>query len=644
MHNVSPLHYSCSTPDDLGSQPGKGFQSQFYFIVKSEGATQDNNNLPKKRPTPSSPNGIAETAVPPKPTSPILTLIKSEPVDNDDDSESLHHHNKKRKGSGVEVSPIGSPISKSVTTTATPPPSNPSSSKPNSPQKPGSEKSSSDQDEPGQSLLPLSPPRSNGSSSSSSRKSSNAKRLNSPSPPSPYQARNSPNRAPMGNFGGVESASATAAAALLLAKPKTSHIVNNNHHVSTWEHLQQKNVRRSPPTSVQGSSPSSPYGPSFHGGQLHARLTAPRESGPTHHVKEEPPLTVVTSTSLSFHQSMYRINGVRPEVISGGAVTPTTGSMVGPHTHNSNHHQMPNGTSSFSPYRHHNSPVPSSPLNHRPGSNNSNNGSITINSQSQQYLLHLPTGLHPRKSPLSRSPNSSPSNSLSSSGSIVNGHSQHSPPNCEPLVAGGPLLPNGASSASSLSSSSSSCSTSSSSLVSSSQQQNQNNHNVNVNRTPTVIMGEAGGVRTMLWSQPGQNMPNSADLANSTGNNSPLRKGIANSGPGNNNNNNGSNNNHGQSNTPGLGIKGPLSMERLWASEALNLSTGASNTINGHQHHNNSNASNNGMSLSNNQNNNNGPVVSANNLDDDDYEQPMICMICEDRATGLHYGIITCEG
>ena len=27
-----------------------------------------------------------------------------------------------------------------------------------------------------------------------------------------------------------------------------------------------------------------------------------------------------------------------------------------------------------------------------------------------------------------------------------------------------------------------------------------------------------------------------------------------------------------------------------------------------------------------------------------DGQQPMICMICEDRATGLHYGIITCEG
>ena len=29
-------------------------------------------------------------------------------------------------------------------------------------------------------------------------------------------------------------------------------------------------------------------------------------------------------------------------------------------------------------------------------------------------------------------------------------------------------------------------------------------------------------------------------------------------------------------------------------------------------------------------------------MDEDD--QPMICMICDDKATGLHYGIITCEG
>ncbi|XP_045605082.2 hormone receptor 4 isoform X2 [Procambarus clarkii] len=31
-------------------------------------------------------------------------------------------------------------------------------------------------------------------------------------------------------------------------------------------------------------------------------------------------------------------------------------------------------------------------------------------------------------------------------------------------------------------------------------------------------------------------------------------------------------------------------------------------------------------------------------VEDDEEDQPMICMICEDRATGLHYGIITCEG
>lgn len=28
----------------------------------------------------------------------------------------------------------------------------------------------------------------------------------------------------------------------------------------------------------------------------------------------------------------------------------------------------------------------------------------------------------------------------------------------------------------------------------------------------------------------------------------------------------------------------------------------------------------------------------------EDEEQPLVCMICEDKATGLHYGIITCEG
>ena len=39
--------------------------------------------------------------------------------------------------------------------------------------------------------------------------------------------------------------------------------------------------------------------------------------------------------------------------------------------------------------------------------------------------------------------------------------------------------------------------------------------------------------------------------------------------------------------------------------------------------------------------NGNGDV---NRMEEDDEDTPMICMICEDKATGLHYGIITCEG
>lgn len=34
----------------------------------------------------------------------------------------------------------------------------------------------------------------------------------------------------------------------------------------------------------------------------------------------------------------------------------------------------------------------------------------------------------------------------------------------------------------------------------------------------------------------------------------------------------------------------------------------------------------------------------TNSLPHDEDDQPMMCMICEDKATGLHYGIITCEG
>ncbi|XP_066985760.1 hormone receptor 4 isoform X4 [Macrobrachium rosenbergii] len=84
----------------------------------------------------------------------------------------------------------------------------------------------------------------------------------------------------------------------------------------------------------------------------------------------------------------------------------------------------------------------------------------------------------------------------------------------------------------------------------------------------------------------------------------------------------------------------PLNMERLWAGDrsqlpqtqpdsqaALNLTTvgmwGAR-----------ANGMDTGVSV---------PAQPTQTEDDED-DQPMICMICEDRATGLHYGIITCEG
>lgn len=43
-----------------------------------------------------------------------------------------------------------------------------------------------------------------------------------------------------------------------------------------------------------------------------------------------------------------------------------------------------------------------------------------------------------------------------------------------------------------------------------------------------------------------------------------------------------------------------------------------------------------------------GPLVhgaaDGNRMEEEEDDTPMICMICEDKATGLHYGIITCEG
>lgn len=155
---------------------------------------------------------------------------------------------------------------------------------------------------------------------------------------------------------------------------------------------------------------------------------------------------------------------------------------------------------------------------------------------------------------------------------------------------------------------------------------------------PAVIMGESGGVRTMFWTLPA---PTSSGESSASASHTPApptpdpatcseesaaRLLL----------------NLGELRRP----RGPpLNMELLWAGDvsqlpahqqlhALNLSAAAGSMP--------------GASA----------VAGASSLalprpelrtyapetERDEDEQPMICMICEDKATGLHYGIITCEG
>ncbi|KXJ78371.1 hypothetical protein RP20_CCG004878 [Aedes albopictus] len=73
-------------------------------------------------------------------------------------------------------------------------------------------------------------------------------------------------------------------------------------------------------------------------------------------------------------------------------------------------------------------------------------------------------------------------------------------------------------------------------------------------------------------------------------------------------------------------------MERLWAGDYSQFPTG-------HQMH--------ALNLTSQQpwNMPSGPKKELlEDMPPDEDEQPLVCMICEDKATGLHYGIITCEG
>lgn len=180
------------------------------------------------------------------------------------------------------------------------------------------------------------------------------------------------------------------------------------------------------------------------------------------------------------------------------------------------------------------------------------------------------------------------------------------------------------------------------------------NTNIPIRQAPTVIMGEAGGVRTMIWSQPSL-CPSPASPVEPP----PIIQPTTSNWPpsGSTNVSNTEENaaqmllNLGQDRlrlpvsrpmvSPHSPTNTPLNMERLWAgdlrqlplnqqTQALNLSSPPPpmyHVPGGHEI----------KQLS--------ETLSTEPQEQtEEDEQPMICMICEDKATGLHYGIITCEG
>merc|ERR1711953_688551 len=67
--------------------------------------------------------------------------------------------------------------------------------------------------------------------------------------------------------------------------------------------------------------------------------------------------------------------------------------------------------------------------------------------------------------------------------------------------------------------------------------------------------------------------------------------------------------------------RSPMNMERLWAGDMSQLPSHVIESQNGHMN-----------------------IGGLRPNPDHEDEEPLLCNICEDRATGLHYGIITWEG
>lgn len=156
---------------------------------------------------------------------------------------------------------------------------------------------------------------------------------------------------------------------------------------------------------------------------------------------------------------------------------------------------------------------------------------------------------------------------------------------------------------------------------------------------PAVIMGESGGVRTMFWTLPAPKpagepapsvshtapTPPAPELSNCTEENAARL--LLNLGGGDLRRQRGP----------------PLNMELLWAGDVSQLPVNQQITALNLSPSGPGGAGASGLSP--------GIALPRPELrtyvaepERDEDNQPMICMICDDNATGLHYGIITCEG
>ncbi|XP_034950573.1 hormone receptor 4 isoform X2 [Chelonus insularis] len=166
---------------------------------------------------------------------------------------------------------------------------------------------------------------------------------------------------------------------------------------------------------------------------------------------------------------------------------------------------------------------------------------------------------------------------------------------------------------------------------------------------PTVIMGEVGGVRTMIWSAPAMepvpppaaSWTTTASSASCSSSEESAAQLLLNLGQ----------ESRGKPPCVSYSSGPPLNMERLWAGDlsqlpaaqqmqALNLTASGSNQpwVRNGAAVKTEPATQSMQSLA---------TSAASSLPSQEHEEdetPMICMICEDKATGLHYGIITCEG